>query len=45
MADQATYGLPGVLAAALWVSALALLTAGLLALAQRAAYRRMAPRA
>ena len=45
MADQATYGLPGVLAAALCVSALALLTAGLLAFAQRSAYRRMAPRA
>jgi osmoprotectant transport system permease protein len=45
MADQATYGLPGVLAAALCVSALALLIAGLLAAAQRAAFRRMAPSA
>jgi osmoprotectant transport system permease protein len=45
MADQATYGLSGVLAAALCVSALALLTAGLLAIAQRAAFRRMAPSA
>ena len=39
------YGLAGVLAAALWVSAMALLTALVLALAQRAASRRMAPRA
>jgi len=45
IANQPYYGLAGVLAAALCVSALALLTAGLLALAQRAAYRRMAPRA
>ncbi|HLY86909.1 MAG TPA: ABC transporter permease [Gaiellaceae bacterium] len=37
-------GLPGVLAAALWVSAMALLTALVLALAQRAASRRMSPR-
>jgi osmoprotectant transport system permease protein len=44
MANQPAYGLVGVLAAALCVSALALLTAGLLAYAQRAAYRRMAPR-
>jgi osmoprotectant transport system permease protein len=43
MANEAAYGLSGVLAAALCVSALALLTAGALALAQRAAYRRMAP--
>ena len=45
MSNQATYGLEGVLAAALCVSALALVTAGLLALAQRAAYHRMAPTA
>ena len=45
IADQATYGLAGVLAAALCVSAVALLAAGLLGLAQRAAYRRMAPSA
>ena len=38
-------GLAGVLAAALWVSAIALLTALVLALAERAASRRMAPRA
>jgi osmoprotectant transport system permease protein len=44
IANQAYYGLAGVLAAALCVSTLALLTAGLLAYAQRAAYRRMAPR-
>ena len=43
IANQPTYGLDGVLAAALCVSAIALLTAGLLGLAQRAAYRRMAP--
>jgi osmoprotectant transport system permease protein len=43
MANQPTYGLAGVLAAALCVSAVALMTAGLLALAQRAATRRMAP--
>jgi len=43
--NEATYGLAGVLAAALCVSAIALATAGLLALAQRAAYRRMAPSA
>jgi osmoprotectant transport system permease protein len=42
--NQASYGLAGVLAAALCVSALALLTAFLLSLAQRAASRRMAPR-
>jgi osmoprotectant transport system permease protein len=45
MNNQPTYGLEGVLAAALCVSALALLTAGLLALGQRAAYRRMTPTA
>jgi osmoprotectant transport system permease protein len=45
MSNQPTYGLAGVLAAALCVSALALLTAGLLALGQRAAFRRMAPTA
>jgi osmoprotectant transport system permease protein len=45
MNNQATYGLAGVLAAALCVSALALLTAGVLAIAQRAAFHRMAPSA
>jgi osmoprotectant transport system permease protein len=45
MANRVTYGLAGVLAAALCVSAIALLTALLLALAQQAASRRMAPRA
>ena len=45
MANQVTYGLEGVLAAALCVSALALLTAALLGTAQTAAFRRMAPRA
>jgi osmoprotectant transport system permease protein len=45
MSNQASYGLSGVLAAALCVSALALLTAGALGIAQRAAYQRMAPRA
>jgi osmoprotectant transport system permease protein len=43
IANQQSYGLPGVLAASLCVSAIALLTAGLLAVAQRAAYRRMVP--
>ncbi len=43
IADPATYGLAGVLAAAVCVSAVALLAAVLLAIAQRAAYRRMAP--
>jgi osmoprotectant transport system permease protein len=43
--NQASYRLAGVLAASLCVSALALLTALALALAQRAAYRRMAPSA
>ncbi len=45
MARQVTYGLAGVLAAALCVSAIALLTAFVLAVAQEAASRRMAPRA
>jgi osmoprotectant transport system permease protein len=45
MSNQASYGLSGVLAAALCVSALALLTAGALGIAQRTAYHRMAPRA
>jgi osmoprotectant transport system permease protein len=44
MANQVTYGLSGVLAAALCVSALALLTAALLGVAQRGAYHRMSPR-
>jgi len=43
MARQVTYGLGGIFAAALWVAALALLTAAALAVAQRAASRRMAP--
>jgi osmoprotectant transport system permease protein len=43
--NQASYGLAGVLAASLWVSGIALLTALALGLAQRAASRRMAPRA
>jgi osmoprotectant transport system permease protein len=42
--NQASYGLAGVLAAALCVSALALLTAFVLGLAQRTASRRMGPR-
>jgi osmoprotectant transport system permease protein len=45
MARQISYGLGGVFAAALWVAGLALITAAALALAQRAASRRMAPRA
>jgi osmoprotectant transport system permease protein len=45
IADPASYGLAGVLAAAICVSAVALLAAGLLGLAQRAAYHRMAPSA
>jgi osmoprotectant transport system permease protein len=45
MARQQTYKLGGVLAAALFVSALAILTALALALGQRAAFRRMAPKA
>lgn len=43
IADPQSYGLGGVLAAALCVSAVALLAAGLLGLAQRAAYHRMSP--
>jgi osmoprotectant transport system permease protein len=42
-ANQEAYGLAGVLAAALCVAAVALLAAGLLGLAERAAYRKMAP--
>jgi len=45
ISNQTQYGLDGVLAAALCVSAIALLTAFALALAQRAASRRMAPTA
>jgi len=45
MAKSVTYGDSGVLAAALVVAAMALLTGGVLALAQHAASRRMAPRA
>jgi osmoprotectant transport system permease protein len=45
IARQVTYGLGGTLAAALFVSAISLLTAAVLGLAQRAAYRRMAPSA
>jgi len=45
MANQVEYGLDGVLAAALCVAALALLTAAALGVAQRAAFRRMAPSA
>ena len=45
MVRQVTFGLAGTLAAALCVSALALLTAAVLALAQRAASRRMGPTA
>ena len=44
MANPVTYGQAGVLAAALCISALALLTAFALAVAQRTASRRMAPR-
>jgi len=44
MANPVAYGNSGVLAAALCVSAIALLTALALALAQHAASRRMAPR-
>jgi osmoprotectant transport system permease protein len=44
IANQASYGLSGVLAAALCVSALALLTAFVIGLAQHAASRRMAPK-
>lgn len=42
---QVRYGLAGTLAAAMFVSAIALLTAALLTLVQRAATHRMAPRA
>jgi osmoprotectant transport system permease protein len=45
MANPQTYNDSGVLAAALCVAAIALATAGVLALAQHAASRRMAPRA
>lgn len=45
IADPVTYTFPGVLAAAFCVAAIALLTALVLALAQHAASRRMAPRA
>jgi osmoprotectant transport system permease protein len=45
MARPVSFGLGGVLAAALFVSALALLTAGVLGVAQRTAYRRMSPSA
>ncbi|HUZ14968.1 MAG TPA: ABC transporter permease subunit [Gaiellaceae bacterium] len=45
MARPVTYGLAGTIAAALCVSAIALLTSLALALAQRAAFRRMAPNA
>ncbi len=45
IANQQTYGLAGVLAAALCVSAIALAAAAALAVAQRAAYRRMTPSA
>ena len=44
-ANPVTYHLSGALAAAMFVAAIALLTAGVLSLIQRAAYRRMAPRA
>jgi osmoprotectant transport system permease protein len=45
MARQISYGLAGVFAAAIWVAGLALLTAVAIGLAQRAASRRMGPRA
>jgi osmoprotectant transport system permease protein len=45
IANQTQYGLDGVLAAALCVSAIALVTAFVLGLAQRAASRRMTPTA
>jgi osmoprotectant transport system permease protein len=45
IADPATYGDAGVLGASYCVAALALLVAGGLALLQRAAFRRMTPRA
>jgi ABC-type proline/glycine betaine transport system permease subunit len=45
MANPVLYGQPGVLAAAFVVAAMAVLTNFALGLAQRAASRRMAPRA
>ncbi|MGH3010112.1 MAG: ABC transporter permease [Gaiellaceae bacterium] len=45
MVRPVKFGLAGTLAAALCVSAIALLTAGVLGLAQGAAFRRMAPKA
>jgi osmoprotectant transport system permease protein len=45
IANQPSYGLPGVLAAAICVSAVALLTAAVLTLAEHAAFRRMSPSA
>jgi osmoprotectant transport system permease protein len=45
IANQVTYGLGGVLAAALFVAAISLLVAAVLGLAQRAASRRMTPSA
>jgi osmoprotectant transport system permease protein len=45
MARQVTYGLSGILAAALWVAGLALLATAAIELAQWAASRRMGPRA
>jgi osmoprotectant transport system permease protein len=45
IANEASYGLAGVLGAAYCVSALALLTAFALGLAQRTAHRKMAPSA
>jgi osmoprotectant transport system permease protein len=44
IANQVTYGLGGVFAAALWVAALALLAAAAIALVQRASSRRMVPK-
>jgi osmoprotectant transport system permease protein len=44
IANQVTYGLGGVFAAALWVAALALFAAAAIALVQSASSRRMAPR-
>lgn len=44
-ANQVTYHLSGTIAAAMFVSAISLLVAGCLGLVERAAYRRMAPRA
>ena len=45
IAKQNVYGLGGTLAAAIFVTAIALLTAAVLSLVQRGAYRRMTPRA